>query len=312
MAAGSAASSAARSTAAESGRPAAIAELLPDDVDAGDELGHAVLDLEAGVDLEEPEVAGLVEEELGGRGVARPAARAARTASSWRWRRSSAERPGAGASSTASGGGAGASSRARRGRRRADRVAEELDLDVAGGPDLALEIDRAVAERGERLGGGGGERRRQLLGAATRRIPRPPPPAAALTSSGKPTRSASASDALELVRPVDRRLAQRARHDRHAGRGGRPTGGELVAEGERSSPRTDRRRRARHPRRPGRTRLARRGSRSRDGSPPPRWRAPPRRSRRSAGSSPAPAAGPMPDRGRRRRGRAPASASASL
>ena len=45
------------------------ADLLLDDVDAGDELGDRVLDLDAGVDLEEEEVALVVEQELEGAGV---------------------------------------------------------------------------------------------------------------------------------------------------------------------------------------------------------------------------------------------------
>src|SRR5437762_10317734 len=44
-------------------------ELLPDEVDAGDELGHRMLDLDAAVQLEEPEVAA-VEHELGRAGAA--------------------------------------------------------------------------------------------------------------------------------------------------------------------------------------------------------------------------------------------------
>ena len=45
------------------------AELLRDDVEAGDELRDAVLDLEPGVDLEEPGRAVRPAKELGGRGV---------------------------------------------------------------------------------------------------------------------------------------------------------------------------------------------------------------------------------------------------
>src|SRR6478735_10899853 len=40
------------------------AELLAHEVDAGDLLGHRVLDLEAGVDLEEADVTGRPDEEL--------------------------------------------------------------------------------------------------------------------------------------------------------------------------------------------------------------------------------------------------------
>src|SRR5690606_4961011 len=45
------------------------AELLTDEVDAGDLLGHRVLDLEPGVDLEEGDVAGGAYEELAGAGA---------------------------------------------------------------------------------------------------------------------------------------------------------------------------------------------------------------------------------------------------
>ena len=45
------------------------AELLADQVDAGDLLGHRVLDLQAGVDLEEGDGAVLADEELAGAGA---------------------------------------------------------------------------------------------------------------------------------------------------------------------------------------------------------------------------------------------------
>ena len=82
-------------------RPAAIEELLAHDVDARDELRHAVLHLEPRVDLEEPEAAVGVEEELAGRRVAqaRPPRRAARPARAARGA-AVALSPGAGASST--------------------------------------------------------------------------------------------------------------------------------------------------------------------------------------------------------------------
>ena len=40
-----------------------------DQIQAADQLGHAVLDLQPGVDLQEPQLAALAEQELGGRGV---------------------------------------------------------------------------------------------------------------------------------------------------------------------------------------------------------------------------------------------------
>ena len=90
-----------------SGSPAAIRELVGDEVAAGHELGHRVLDLEAGVHLEERERAAIVEQELAGAGAdvadgsergrapPRPSARAARrrrpasraSSSTFWWRR---------------------------------------------------------------------------------------------------------------------------------------------------------------------------------------------------------------------------------
>ena len=77
------------------------AELLADQVDAGDLLGDRVLDLQAGVDLEEGDGAVLADEELAGarRRCSRPRVRIAldaRTSSAF----CSSERNGAGASST--------------------------------------------------------------------------------------------------------------------------------------------------------------------------------------------------------------------
>ena len=64
-------------------------------------------------------------------------------------------------------------------------VPDHLDLDVAGGLEIALQEDLVRAEGGRRLA----LRRRhgldQLAGSSrTRRMPRPPPPADALTSRG--------------------------------------------------------------------------------------------------------------------------------
>ena len=75
-------------------------ELLADKVEAGDQLGHAVLHLESGVDLEEGEAAVRSEQELGRGRVAQAAASPRRTAIACRSRRSSGVSPGAGASST--------------------------------------------------------------------------------------------------------------------------------------------------------------------------------------------------------------------
>ena len=80
---------AAASAAADSGSPGGQPELLADDVEAGHQLGHAVLDLEPGVDLEEVE--GARRRRGGTRRSPRSGARRrspTRTARSWRWRRS--------------------------------------------------------------------------------------------------------------------------------------------------------------------------------------------------------------------------------
>ena len=64
-------------------------------------------------------------------------------------------------------------------------VAEDLNLDMTGARDEALEVKTAVPERGERLGA---RLRESALSSSTgvsaTRIPRPPPPAAALIISG--------------------------------------------------------------------------------------------------------------------------------
>ena len=139
------------------------AELLRDDVEAGHQLRDAVLDLEPGVDLEEPGRAVRPAEELGGgrvleTGGGRDPDRAVVQIAPLVGRQA--------------------------GRRRLldqllvaaleravplpDRddaarcVAQQLDLDVAGRPDDALQVDRAVAERGQRLGRSGGQRGGQV------------------------------------------------------------------------------------------------------------------------------------------------------
>ncbi len=137
----------------DSGRPAAMRKLLADEVEVRHELGHAVLHLEARVHLEELERAIGIEQELRGRGVAQA-------------RRRGDPRPRARGRA-----GAVRGREPRRGRlldqllmaplhravalaerdHLAGRVAEQLDLDMARRRDLALEVDRAVAERRGRL-----------------------------------------------------------------------------------------------------------------------------------------------------------------
>ena len=120
------------------------------EIDAGDQLGDRVLDLEARVHLQEVEAARrAVEQELerAGADVAdRRAPRAPRPRPS-RARISSSMRRATASPRSPSGGAAGSSSRARTGGPRCRAVAEDLDLDVARPHDRLLEVDRVVAER---------------------------------------------------------------------------------------------------------------------------------------------------------------------
>ena len=138
------------------------AQLLDDQVEAGHLLGHRVLDLDARVHLEEVEAAGGVDQELHRAGVdvadgpgaghrrlgeaalgGRRRARAPATPRSSFWWRRWIEH-----------------SRSCRCTTAAVGVGEHLHLDVARALEVALEIDRRVAERRLRAPGGGGERRR--------------------------------------------------------------------------------------------------------------------------------------------------------
>ena len=127
-------------------------QLLLDDVDAGDQLGHRVLHLDAGVHLDEVEVAVLVEElEGAGAAVADRGAGGdqARAISS----RCFAVMPGAGASSMifwwrrCS-----EQSRSPRWTTLPWSSAEDLELDVPRLLQEFLHVDRVVAEGGEGLG----------------------------------------------------------------------------------------------------------------------------------------------------------------
>ena len=161
------------------------ADPLLDDVDPGHHLGHAVLDLHAGVHLEE-EVLAVLEQALD-----RARRRCSRRRPPPRWRscrsaRAAPRRPPAPAPPrSASGGGAGASSRARRGgsRCRACRPA----------PGPRRGAGRAGSARGTR------SRREknfspsraapsnascELRSSSATRKPLPPPPPAALTATG--------------------------------------------------------------------------------------------------------------------------------
>ena len=102
---------------------------------------------------------------------------------------------------------------------RAVGVAEQLDLDVARRPDLALEVDRAVAERGR------APRADPAARAAGSSLGRDDPPHAPTAAAGRGLDEQREPDALglrddrrDLVGPVDRRRLERARDDGHAGR----------------------------------------------------------------------------------------------
>ena len=166
--------------------PLRDADLLADQVDAADHLGHRMLDLQPGVHLDEVEFAVLVEE-LDGAGAAiahfghrlahdaRPSRRARRgvmtgegaSSSTFWWRRWSEQ------------------SRSPRWIAAALAVAEHLELDVARVGEIFLHVDGVVAEGRARF-------RRRLahqafelvFGFGTTFMPRPPPPDAALIRTG--------------------------------------------------------------------------------------------------------------------------------
>ena len=206
-------------------------ELLADDVEPGDELGHAVLDLEPRVDLEEPEGAVPVVEELAGRRVAQAGSRGdpnghrvelapLRLGQAGRGRLldqllvAPLERAVALAE----------------GNDPAGQVAQQLDLDVAGRQDLALEVDRPVAERRRRFSGTGKQRRRQVARPLDPTHPAAPAPGRRLDKERVAHPVGSRDDRGDLVGAVDRRRFERPRDDRHVGCGRGPPGGELVAQ----------------------------------------------------------------------------------
>ena len=78
-------------------------------------------------------------------------------------------------------------------------VGHDLQLDVARPLDVALEVHRAVAERGQRLGCAVSNSCADLAGRGTIFMPRPPPPAAALRMTGKPILSAIRSGLVGVV-----------------------------------------------------------------------------------------------------------------
>ena len=110
------------------------------------------------------------------------------------------------------------------------RVPQQLDLDVARRPDLALQEDGSVAERGQRLGRPGGQSRRQVR---RRRHPaHAPSPTAGrgLDQQRKADPLGLGEDRRHGVRPVDRDRVDGPGHALHADRPGETARLDLVAE----------------------------------------------------------------------------------
>mmetsp|Transcript_15979 Transcript_15979/g.37862 ORF Transcript_15979/g.37862 Transcript_15979/m.37862 type:complete len:629 (-) Transcript_15979:82-1968(-) len=208
------------------GRAARDAHLRLDEVDAGDLLGDGVLHLDAGVDLDEVVLAVGLDEELDGAGVQVVGAldqpeRVVLHLLAQLGR----EVP--------------------RGRdlddllvaaldgavtlpqvdRAALAVAEDLDLDVTGAVDEALDENGAVAEGGLRLGGGRLEEGHEVLNLTHDAH------ALAAATHGRLHDDGQAElldEVRQLLHVGDR--AVRAGHDRHAGLDGLGAGGRLVGE----------------------------------------------------------------------------------
>jgi hypothetical protein len=152
-----------------------------------------VLDLQPGVDLEEPERAGGVHDELDGAraGVAERLARGHRGRRQLAAQALVDDRRRALLDDLL----VPALDRAVALEQRDDaavRVAEDLHLDVAGVDDVALQEHGVVAERGRGLPRALATASASSCGVRRSACPRPPPPNAALTSTGKPMRAASA------------------------------------------------------------------------------------------------------------------------
>ena len=225
------------------------ADLLLDEVEAGDRLGDRVLDLDAAVQLEEEELAA-VEHELR-RAGADVADRARRSGS--RPRSSRARRPGR-APRTAtprapSGGGAGPSTRARRARGRCRARRRGAGSRRAAAARGSARREPVVAEGGLRLAARGLDRLVELAGDADDAH-------AAATAAGGRLHEQREAELLGLA----------VGDDRHAGLARDPLRLELVAAGaQRVGRRADPERGPRR-RPPRRSRRSRRGSRSPGGS----------------------------------------------
>ncbi len=142
-------------------------QLQLDQVEAGDELGDRVLDLQAGVDLEEEVLGGVVEagDELDRAGVDVAAARASATASAPRRSRSPVDTTGEGDSSiTFWWRRCREHSRSPRCSHVAVGVGDHLHLEVARPRQVALDEHAVVAEAGVRLAPRRRQRGVEILG----------------------------------------------------------------------------------------------------------------------------------------------------
>ncbi len=200
------------------------ADLLADDVDAGDHLRHRVLDLQAGVHLDEGELAVLVQEleragvavaELGEPGGDRGAQRVPL---------GRGERGGAGLLQQLL---VAALQRAvplAQMHHGALAVRQHLQLDVARPVQVLLDVDGVVAERGAGLRTGDAPGFRQLVGGVGHLH-------AAAAAAGRRLDQHGVADAAGdgggLGQVGDGAVA--AGHQRHAQRGHRGLGGDLVA-----------------------------------------------------------------------------------
>ena len=119
-------------------------------------------------------------------------------------------------------------------------VAHQLDLDVASRQDLALEVDRPIAEGSGCLGGSGGEGGRQVV---ARRDATHAPSATAgrrLDEQRIADARGLGREGVHAVGPVDRSRLEGARDNRYAGLAGQAARRELVAErGDRVRVRAD-------------------------------------------------------------------------
>ena len=216
-------------------RTARDEDLLADEVDPGGHLGHRMLDLDAGVHLQEGELAR--RDRAGTRPCprrgSRPRAPAPPRLRPWRGG-SRPECPGRAPLRAASGGGAAPSSRGRRRRRRSPWLSAMSCTSMwRGSSEVALQIDLGVGEGSRRLARRAEERRLHFLRSA-----RDAKSAAAAAARGL-HRDRIAVLGAPGERIVDRRRPDRpTRHDRHAGGGGDAPRLDLVAH------RRDRRRRA--------------------------------------------------------------------